>query len=271
MDNIFEHSQDSEELHLLFHKHVHLPSVPLPWGGELQITKFMLMEVIAAVVLVAIFVPLARRATGQTVPKGRVWNFFEAILLFLRDEVARPAIGKHDADRYLPFLWTVFMFILVCNLLGMVPFGGSATGSVSVTGPLALCTLVTVLVSGMQKLGVAGFWQAQVPHMDLPGPLGFVLKPMIFVLEVLGMAIRHAVLAVRLFANIFGGHTVLAVILGFIVTMANLASGLIFIVAPASVLGTVALSLLELFVAFLQAYIFTFLSALFIGAALHPH
>jgi F-type H+-transporting ATPase subunit a len=108
-----------------------------------------------------------------------------------------------------------------------------------------------------------------VPHMDLPLPLAIALKPMVFVIEVLGMFIKHGVLAIRLLANMMAGHLVLAVIMAFILAAANSVAW--YGVAPASILGATALSMLELFVAFLQAYIFTFLSALFIGMAVHPH
>ena len=106
------------------------------------------------------------------------------ILLFLRDQVARSAIGKHDADRFLPFIWTIFFFILGCNLMGMVPWAGSPTGALAVTGSLALITFATVIGSGMAKLGPIGFWIGQVPPMDLPPVLAILLKPMIFFIEV---------------------------------------------------------------------------------------
>jgi F-type H+-transporting ATPase subunit a len=210
------------------------------------------------------------RISNGNAPRGKLWNMLEAILLFFRDDVARPAIGKHDADRFLPFIWTVFFFVLGCNLLGLVPWAGSATGALATTAAMACVTFLVVLGSGMAKLGVVGFWQAQVPHLDLPAGMGIVLKPMIFAIEVLGMLIKHLVLAVRLLANMIAGHLVLAVILAFIAATAAYPI-LWYGVTPVSVLAATALMLLELFVAFLQAYIFAFLSALFIGMAVHPH
>ena len=118
-------------------------------------------------------------------------------------------------------------------------------------------------------MGVVGFWKGIVPHMDVPGILKPPLWALMFVIEVAGLFIRHIVLAVRLFANMFAGHMVLAVILGFILMAWH--SKVFYLVMPASIVGVILLSLLELFVAFLQAYIFTFLSALFIGSAVHPH
>ena len=235
---------------------------------DLKLTKFMVLEVVAALLVAIIFIFVASRVARGGSPRGRFLNFFEGMLVFIRDQVARPAIGHHDADRFLPFLWTLFFFILVCNLLGMVPWLGSATGALGTTLALALLTFVVVVGGGMAKLGPVGFWVGQVPHMELPGVMPYILKPGIFVLEVLGLIIRHFVLAVRLLANMFAGHLVLAVIVGFI---GLVQSALWWGVMPASVLGAVALSMLELFVAFLQAYVFTYLSALFIGMAVHPH
>ena len=171
--------------------------------------------------------------------------------------------------KFLPFVWTMFFFVLFCNLFGLVPWAGSPTGALATTGALAIVTFVTVLGAGMAKLGPVHFWLAQVPHIDVPLPLAIFLIPMIFAIEIVGLCIRHFVLAIRLLANMMGGHMVLAVLLSFIVATAG---QLVFWgVMPVSVVGATALSLLELFVGVLQAYIFTFLSALFIGMAVHPH
>ena len=236
---------------------------------ELQLTRFMVLEVVAAVILIAVFVRLANRMGQTDRPMGRLWNLLEAMLVFVRDQVARPAIGKHDAHRFLPFLWTIFFFVLICNLLGMIPWLGSPTGAFATTTALAFVTFCTVVGAGMVKLGAVGFWKAQVPPMDLPLVLAIFLKPMVFAIEVLGLCIKHFVLSVRLLANMMAGHLVLAVLIAFIAVAWHHPA--IWAVAPASILGATALSLLELFVAFLQAYIFTFLAALFIGMAVHPH
>jgi F-type H+-transporting ATPase subunit a len=236
---------------------------------QLQLTRFMVLEVVAGVIMVVVFVCLANRMGQNDRPRGRLWNLLEAMLIFIRDQVARPAIGRHDAQRFLPFLWTIFFFVLICNLLGMVPWLGSPTAAFAATGALAFVTFCTVIGAGMQRLGVAGYWKAQVPHMDLPLVLAVLLKPMVFAIEVLGLVIKHFVLSVRLLANMLAGHLVLAVLIAFIAVAWNHPA--IWAVAPSSILGATALSLLELFVAFLQAYIFTFLAALFIGMAVHPH
>jgi F-type H+-transporting ATPase subunit a len=237
-----------------------------------QLTKFMVLEVIAALVILGIYVwpgRLARRARDGSPPRGAFWNAFETLLTFVRNEVARPYIGEHDADRFVPFLWTLFLFILFLNLLGMVPFAASPTASIAVTGALALCCFLVIHGSAVVKLGPLGYLKSYVPHTGLAWYASLPLVVLIAGIEVFSHLIKSSVLAVRLFANMLGGHTVLAVILGFIV-MARHAGALFWPVTFASVLGVVALSFLELFVAFLQAYIFVFLTSLFLGGALHP-
>ncbi|HWE37029.1 MAG TPA: F0F1 ATP synthase subunit A [Isosphaeraceae bacterium] len=246
---------------------IHLPKIPLGFA-TVQVTRFMVMELIAAVVVAAIVIPLARHAAKNRVTRGPLHNAFEALILFVRDEIARPAIGGHGADQYTPFLLTAFFFILFNNLLGLIPMGASATGDINVTGVLAVMVLVTVIAAGIRQSGPLKFWTSVVPQLDVP----ILIKPplwlLMFVIEWAGLLIRHAVLAIRLFANMLAGHLVLAVILGFAVEVTTL---LWYVVAPASVFGGVAMSMLELLVAFLQAYVFTFLAALFIGTAVHPH
>jgi F-type H+-transporting ATPase subunit a len=261
---------------------------------------------------------LAKRVVSGEPLKGRFWHFFEAILLYLRDEVVRPGIGddhahghheaeggghghdahghgghaapghghdphshavpsghaaalttSHPADQYLPFIWSVFFFVLFCNLLGAVPWMGSPTGSVWVTAVLAAFTFAAVIATGTETSGFVGFWKALVPSMELPPALAVFMIPLMWVIEFAGLVIKHGVLALRLFANIMAGHTVIAVILTFIAQVG--ASKLFYVVAPASIFGQVAIGLLELFVAFLQAYVFAYLSTLFIAAAKHPH
>ena len=258
------HVKDAPAFELPFHHEVLLPKV-----CGLQLTKFMVLELVAALAMIVILVPLARKlATGKP-PKGYVANLFELMIMFIRNEVVRPAIGRHDADRFLPLILTLFFFILFCNLLGLLPWMGSPTASINTTAPLAVMTFAAGIGAGMKKYGVAGFWLGLCPHMELPPLLKVVLVPMILVLEIVGLVIKHCILAVRLLANMFGGHLVLAMIVGFIPAMA--ASLLWPGVTVLSVLGGTAISLLELLVAFLQAYIFAFLSALFIGMNVHQH
>jgi F-type H+-transporting ATPase subunit a len=236
---------------------------------DLRLTKFMVLEVVGALLLLGLFIPLARRLRGGGPPRGRWTNLLEAMVLFIRNQVARPTIGAHDGDRFAPFLLTMFFFVLTCNLLGLVPWAGSPTAALGTTGALAVTTFLTVIVAGSVKLGPVGFWLAQVPHMEVHWSMAILVMPLIFGIEVLGLLIKHFVLAMRLLANMMAGNMVLAVLIAFI--SASASSLAFWGVMPASIFGSVALSLLELLVAFLQAYIFTFLSGLFIGMAVHPH
>jgi F-type H+-transporting ATPase subunit a len=265
--------------HVIDHQTLDLPwwnyptlekTIQLPSPAGFQITRFMVMELIAGVLMMVILIPVVRQIARSHVTRGWFLNMFEVMLLFIRDEVARPAIGGLGADRFLPYLWTIFFFVLFNNLLGIIPGGASATGNINVTGVLAMMTLVTVIGAGMREMGAKGFWLGIVPHLDVPPWLKPPLWVLMFVIEVAGLLIRHIVLGVRLFANMFAGHMVLSVILGFIL-MAGWLTAAFAVVAPPSVIGVILLSVLELFVAFLQAYIFTFLSAMFIGTAVHPH
>ena len=261
--NPLHHVVDNDFLDLPWGE-LRLPVIP---GLGVQVTRFMVMELIVAALLLLILIPLTRHVARNAVSRGPFWNAFEGMLLFIRDNVARPALGGHGADAYMPFLWTMFFFILFNNLLGMIPGGASATGNINVTAVLALLVFGVVLGAGIKASGPVGYWINLVPKLDVPAFLKGPLWGLLFVIEVAGLLIRHLVLAVRLFANMLAGHIVLAVILGFAVAAPGY---LRYMVAPISVLGVVALSFLELLVAFLQAYIFVFLAALFIGSAAHP-
>lgn len=260
-----EHVLDTNDWHLFttegWPQHIHLP-----W----PLSKFVILEIIASLLIIAIYVPLAKRMQSGQPPRGAFANAFESLLTFVRNEIAKPNLGEHHADHYVPFLWTLFLFILFNNLLGMLPFGGSATASIYVTLGLALVVFYFIHGSAIQEMGFKHYLESMWPHIDVPFPLGYIIKPLVFVIEIVGVLVRNMVLAVRLFANMFAGHVVLATILIFIHMAATAAFGLWATITFASVLGIVALSLLELFVAFLQAFIFTFLTALFMGMALHP-
>jgi len=277
-----------------FHHVRDFPHFELPRGIQLelpslfgfQITKFMLLQLVAVTIVFFIFRGLAKRAAGGQVVSGRWWNFWESLVIYMRDEVVRPTIGEghhdehdhgqhnknkvgHSADKYLPFVLSCFFYVLICNLLGMFPWLGSATGEINVTVALAFTTFCVVIMYGTREQGFIRFWLSLAPSMELPFLLKIFLLPMIWVIEFAGFIIKHAVLAIRLFANIMAGHTVIAVFLGFIAI--NAESGIWGIVMPASIFAQLAVGFLELFVAFLQAYVFAFLATLFIGAAVNPH
>ena len=281
----FHHVRDFPYLELPGGYHL-----PLPHIGDIQLTKFMLLQTAAFLFCLFVFNGLSRRIMSGQPVRGRFWNFWEAIALFVRDEVVRPTIGDdhhdhgddhssadktvsyggHAADKYLPFLWSCFFFILICNLFGAIPFLGSATGNINVTGVLALCTFVATVFYGFQAMGPAGFFGNMKPETGIEGPAGQTLSWGIFGIEIFGFLVKHAVLAVRLFANIMGGHTVLGVILGFIAAGAS--HGFLWVpITAGSIAMMLFISALELFVAFLQAYVFTFLATIFIASAVHKH
>jgi F-type H+-transporting ATPase subunit a len=232
------------------------------------------MLLVAALVMLVIF-PLAARG-GPLVPKG-FRNFVESILVYLREQVARPSL-RESTDRFMPFLWTMFFLILLSNLLGMLPIdplvtaitghpshlGGTPTGSISVTAGLAVCAFFAIHVGGMREQGVGHYWKNFVPHVPL------LLWPLMFLLELIGALVKPFALAIRLFANMIAGHIVLAVLIGFSSMLAKGVSPGGVMATLAAIAGATFISLLELFVAFLQAYIFTFLTTLFLGMAVHP-
>jgi F-type H+-transporting ATPase subunit a len=155
--------------------------------------------------------------------------------------------------------------------MGMVPWAGAPTGAFAVTFALACVTFGTVILFGSQKFGIVGFWLNQVPSMDLPWYMAIIIKPMILAIEILGLFIKHGVLSVRLLANMVAGHLVLMAIMMLAFSVAGAMSPNWPLTAVIAIVASTLFSLLELFVAFLQAYVFTFLSALFIGAAIHHH
>lgn len=236
------------------------------------ISKFMIIELAVALIVALLFIRLAHRLKGSTAeaPRGKMGNLLESLLFFMRDEVAKPAIGEHDAERFVPLLWTMFLFILGCNLFGMLPWAGAPTSSFAVTLSMAVVTFLTGMICGLKKFGPVGYLKNQIPHMDLPVYLAVFLKPMIFVIEVFGLLIKHFVLGIRLLANMVAGHLVLLGVMALAFSVEGSGDSW-WITAPIAIIGSTLFSLLELFVAFLQAYVFTFLSALFIGAAIHHH
>jgi len=231
-------------------------------GFNPGITTHIVMLWFAALAVFLFFIPIAR--SYVEIPRG-IRNFLEPVMLFIRDQMVYPWMGKKDGRTYLPYFWTVFFFILACNLIGLLPapFGVTATGNFNITGALAVITLMVGVVGGMVKKGGIKYWISLVPPGAPPGVFGFFLKCFIFVLEVIGLIARHVALMIRLFANMTAGHAILAV----------LAMWLTFTPAMVPVrafqaLGAVAMTSFEIFIALVQAYIFTILSAIYIGLSL---
>jgi len=266
--------------HIVQHPLVQKPANlgPLTPHGVMTVLSDQIVMMILAGLLLVLFVPalVARRkakdAVGSLVPTG-FGNAIETICTYLREEVARPNLHEHT-DRFIKYLWSVFFFILTMNLLGLLPIspvsklfgahlGGTPTGNIWVTGSLAVCTLLMMVINGLRLGG-----KSYLAHFS-PGPIW--LSPLLVPLELVGVVAKTFALTVRLFANMLAGHVLLAVLLGFIVNaMAKMGAAGLGIAIPA-VAGSVAINLLEIFVAFLQAFIFTFLTALFIGQSVVFH
>ena len=259
---------------------------PLTPNGEITLLSDHITMILAAGILLMIFLPIVLRrrkvagtlegpgAVEALVPRG-FGNMVEAICQYLREEIVRPALGEYT-DRFIKYIWSVFFFILTINMLGLLPIssvghwalgisiGGTATANIWVTSTMAIISFLMIVGNGI-RLGGKAF----IAHL-CPGPLW--LAPILVPIEILGFFAKAFALAVRLFANMVAGHALLAVLLGFILnvgsgsgTMAGLA------IAVPVVLGSVAISMLEIFVAFLQAFIFAFLTTLFIGLSVSVH
>jgi F-type H+-transporting ATPase subunit a len=236
---------------------------------------------ISAIAMLIIF-PLITRAyrRGDHVPTG-TRNFFEAILLFVRDEMARPVLGD-ETDRFIGYLWTLFFFILFNNLLGLLPLdvmtgwfmapfhlhpvGGVATANIWVTGALAIMAFVVMQVSGIRANGFVNYCK----HFTGGAPI--IMAPLMVPLEIIGMFIKPFSLAIRLFANMIAGHTVLAVLLMFSTMAFGVSAAFGWGISIVVVFSSVFMMLLELLVAVIQTYIFVFLVAAFIGQlVVHEH
>jgi F-type H+-transporting ATPase subunit a len=241
------------------------------------LSDHIVSTIIAGVLLALILPMLVRRRQGsdeigRLVPAGGA-NFLEAICEYLRKEVAEPNLGPYT-DRFIKYVWTLFFFLLINNLLGLIPvasiaplfgthLGGTATGNIWVTGALAAMTLFLMVYNGLRIGG-----KQYITHF-CPGPLW--LAPILVPIELLGLIAKPLALAIRLFANMFAGHMILAVLLSFILSLgSHNPVGGVAIAVPV-VIGSIGVSLLEIFVAFLQAFIFTALSTLFIGQAIVFH
>ena len=273
---ILHHLVDSNEWETPFGV-VHLPRFdPIHVGPltlDFSITKHVLFMFFAAVLVALLLITAARsaskahRAGAETGPKGAA-NVVEAFILFLRDEVALRNIG-HGGERYVPYIVSVFFFILFCNLLGLVPWGASANGNISVTAALAVLTFIIVEVAGMRALGARGylktiFYAPEGMSPLMKAPMYLIMTPV----EFLSKITKPFALAIRLYANMTAGHAVVLALTGLIVTAVL---GNVFWAAPAPLIMAVAIMILEIFVAVLQAYIFAMLSAVFIGLIRHAH
>jgi F-type H+-transporting ATPase subunit a len=262
--------------HPLVQQEAHLGALT-PEGKITLLSDQIVMMMIAGLLLILLVPALVRRRRGGSgvdamVPAGPA-NAIEAICQYLRKEVAQPALHEHT-DRFVKYIWSVFFFILMVNLLGLLPIasvtplfgahiGGTATGNIWTTATLAILTMVMMVINGLRLGG-----KHYLAHFS-PGP--WWLSPLLVPVEIIGLIARIFALAIRLFANMIAGHILLAVLLSFILSAGAASAAMGLGVAVPVVLGSVAITMLELFVAFLQAFIFTFLTALFIGQSVVFH
>ena len=236
-------------------------------GREIVFSNHMLMIFIATVIL-GTFIPLSLRKNPLI--RTGFGNFIEGICVYLREEVVRPFL-KDKTDNYIDLIWTMFFFIITLNLLGLIPlekftslislmfggkeshFGGGATANIWVTGALAVVSFLVIHISGIRAHGLSGYLKNLAPPVPWP------LMPFIYLIELMSSVIKPFALAVRLFANVFAGHVLISVVLSFILIFKS------FAIAGPSITFAVLMSFLELFVACLQAYIFVFLTTIFIS------
>jgi F-type H+-transporting ATPase subunit a len=261
--SILHHILDSNELEVF----VPMWKIPLPelqlFGQDISITKHVVMMWLAVAVLFVI-TRMAVRRVHDPVPCG-VRNALEAMVVYLRDEVARKAI-RRDPDRYVGYLLTTFFFILSCNLLGLVPGASTATGNISVTAALALIAFGVIQVGGIKQYGVIQHLKNLVPH-GLP----LWLVPIMFCLELLSTFIKPFALCIRLFANMMAGHVVILAFISLIFIMGSVFSPIAgWATTPFALFFALFVYTLEVLVGFLQAYIFTMLTAQFIGMSVQP-
>lgn len=231
---------------------------------DFSITKNVIALLIGSIFLIILVVKMARHYTSNQgkAPKG-IYNLIEPLIVFLRDDIARPTIGKR-ADAFLPLLLSIFFFIFVLNLFGLIPIfpgGANVTGNISITLVLALVVFITVTLNGNKY-----YWK-HIFMPDVPVWMYVIIIP----IEILGVILKPFVLMLRLFANITAGHIIILGFFSLIFIFGNMNPNLGFAVSPLSVAFTVFMSMLELLVAFLQAFVFTLLSTIYIGMAVEEH
>jgi len=236
---------------------------------DISITKNTATILFSVFLMCFVFISVAKSYSKRPdmAPKG-LQSWVEPLIVFVRDDVAKPSIGEKKYARYMPYLLTIFFFILFCNLLGLIPFmpgGSNVTGNIAVTMTLAVFTFIITSVSGNKH-----YWKHIVAMPGVPGWVLFLLTP----IEILGVFLRPFVLMIRLFANILAGHIIALSFFCLIFIFAEMNKGVGYSVSVVSIAFTVFMGFLELLVAFLQAYVFTLLSAIYFGAAVeeahHP-
>ena len=228
---------------------------------DMRITKWVFMLWITFIACAIVFIPLSMKIRKNLLGSKSRWvNLWEVLISFVHDEVVEPNFHGKAAKKATPYFLTLFFFILFANFLGLFPGSATATANLGVTAALALCTLFGIFAVGIIKQGplwlVKGF---------VPGGIPVALAPVMWALEFIGMFIKPFSLMIRLFANMTAGHIIIVILLYFIIMFQSLLVGI------PSIAGSLMIYLLEVLVSFIQAYIFTMLSAMFIGEAMSAH
>jgi len=236
---------------------------------DLSITKNVAALIFGIFLILWIFLTVAKAYKRNPLkPPSGLQSFIEPIIIFLRDEIARPSIGEKKYEKFMPYLLTVFFFIWINNMLGLIPIppaGANLTGNISVTMVLALCTFVITSISGNHN-----YWKHIVNTPGVPVWLKIPI-PLMPLVETIGVLTKPFVLMVRLFANITAGHIIVVGFLSLIYIFAEMSTGLAYGVSIISISFNIFMTFLELLVAFIQAFVFTFLSALYFGMATEEH
>jgi len=213
---------------------------------------------------------LERQRAGKQAPKGFA-NAMEAFVLWVRDDIVISNIGDHDGPRFAPYILTLFFFILFSNLLGLIPWGATATGNLGVTAALAIMALVTIELSGLFKLGLKGYMRTIFPSLPgMGGAAGLAMSVAMGPIEILGKLVKPFALCFRLFGNMTAGHFVILTLFGLIFMFGNL-EGWRWAIGAASATLVLGVMGLELIVAFVQAYVFAIITAVLIGMMMHEH
>lgn len=235
-------------------------------GLDLSITGNVLFLILGAIVLFLVARAAGSRAKKSLVPKG-IHNMMESLVVFIRDEVVYPNVYKEFADPLMPFFLTIFFLILFLNLFGLVPTAKTVTSSISVTAALAVCVFVVTQFIGFKAMGVKNYLKhltGGLIDMDIPIVMKIILVLIMIPIEILGLFTKPFALAVRLFANMTAGHIIIGSLIGL-----GMLYGSYVVLGAVSVPFGIFIGILELLVAFIQAYVFVMLSALFIGMMAH--
>ena len=269
-DFITPHITDAHALDLPCLKPGFICEVPLPHWAPIHLgplvldmspTKHVIMLLFAATLCLITLLVAAQAHMRQHAESGQSKGFangIEALVLYIRQEVVLPNVGHHG-EAYAPFILTLFFFILFANLLGLIPYGATATGNISVTAMLAITTFIVVEIAGMRTLGKGYIKTIVYWPSDQPVIMKAILTPIMTPIEIIQKLTKPFALAIRLFANMTAGHIVVLALVGLIFTFGSYA------LAPLPVAMALAIMVLEVFIGFLQAYVFALLSAVFIG------